>query len=436
MKFSVVPVFLLLLSFSGLNAQDKDFEALRKAIDLKIDDIEAKTIQWRRHFHEYPELSNQEFETAKIIADHLRNLGLEVKTGIAKTGVTGLLVGGKPGPVVAIRADMDALPVTEDVDLPYASKVTAIYNGQETGVMHACGHDGHMAILMATAEVLTSVREELPGSVKFIFQPAEEMAPNEESWGAELMISEGVLEDPVPDVIFGLHMLPGPARSIRYNSNAIMASVDNFRIVVSGRGTHGAMPWQGIDPIVAASSIVLNLQTIVSRNVELSNGAAVITVGSIHGGNRNNIISDDVQLLGTIRTHNDVSRELIHRRIREVVDHTAASYGAKATVELDIIYPATVNDPTITSMMLPALEKAAGKENVARTNPIMPAEDFSFYLRKIPGLYFFLGITPDGIDPAESEANHSPRFVLDESALKTGIRAFCYLVLEYAKHHK
>jgi amidohydrolase len=337
---------------------------------------------------------------------------------------------------MAIRADMDALPVKEEVDLPFASKVVTTYDGKETGVMHACGHDAHMAILMATAEVLTSIREELPGSVKFIFQPAEEGAFEEDIWGAELMIREGVLIDPAPEVIFGLHVMPGPAGTIAYNEEALMASVDNFKIVVQGSGTHGAMPWFGNDPIVVASTIVVNLQSIVSRNVDLTEGAAVVTVGSIHGGNRNNIISDEVELLGTIRTHNDVTRELVHRRVREIVENTAASFGAGAQVELDILYPVVVNHEDICFMMQPALEQAAGKDNVSIMNPIMAAEDFSFFLNEIPGMFFFLGVAPEGMDPHEVEPNHSPRFQINESALKTGVRAFSYMVLEYSKNKK
>jgi len=435
MKYiSSATIALLFLQGSLLLGQQTDYKNLSEVIDLKIEEIGTKTIQWRRHFHEYPELSNQEFETSKIIAQHLTDLGLEVKTGIAKTGVTGLLVGGKPGPVMAIRADMDALPVTEEVDLPFASKVVTTYNGNNTGVMHACGHDAHMAILMATAEVLSTVREDLPGSVKFIFQPAEEGAFEEEIWGAELMIKEGVLKDPAPEVIFGLHVMPGPAGSITYNEDALMASVDNLRIVVHGSGTHGAMPWGGIDPIVVASSIVVNLQSIVSRNVNLTEGAAVVTVGSFHGGNRNNIISDDVEMLGTIRTHNDETRELVHKRVREIVENTAASFGAGAMVELDILYPVVVNHKEICKLMLPALEKAAGKENVSIMNPIMAAEDFSYFLNEIPGMFFFLGIRPEGMDTHEVAPNHSPRFQINESALKTGVRAFSYMILEYSKN--
>lgn len=433
MRTSLTSLLMLILTVFTMNGQSRENQKLIKTIDREIDKIEALAIEWRRHFHEYPELSNQEFETSKLIAKHLNDLGLEVSTGIAKTGVTGLLVGGKPGPVIAIRADMDALPLSEQVDLPFASKVTTLYNGKETGVMHACGHDAHMAILMATAQVLASVREEIPGTIKFIFQPAEEGAEEEGVWGAEGMIREGVLQNPAPEVIFGLHVGPGPVGGIFYNPNALMASVDNFKIVVRGRGTHGSAPWSGIDPIVVGSAIVMNLQTIISRNVPLTAGAAVVTVGSFHGGNRNNIISDEVEMLGTIRTHNPEAKEIIHKKIREIVENTAASMGATANVELQILYPVTVNDASIVELMLPSLERAAGDKGVYKINPIMASEDFSFFLNEIPGMFFFLGTGPDDIPKEEVENNHSPRFFLDEAGMKTGIRAFSYMVLDYAR---
>lgn len=433
MRIPQLAFLLLLLAGQAIYGQSNEELQLFSAIDKKIDEMEMKTIEWRRYFHEHPELSNHEFETSKIIAKHLTDLGMEVHTGIAKTGVTGLLKGGKPGPVIALRADMDALPVTEKVDLPFASRVTSVYNGRETGVMHACGHDAHMAILMATAEVLSSVKEELPGTIKFIFQPAEEGADEPGVWGAERMIQEGVLQDPAPEVIFGLHVGPGRVGSITYNPNAMMASVDNFKIIVRGRGTHGSRPWSGIDPIVVGSAIVMNLQTIVSRDVPISEGAAVVTVGSFHGGNRNNIIPDNVEMLGTIRTHNPETKKIIHKRIKEIVEKTAESLGASASVELQILYPVTVNDASICDMMLPTLKRVAGNNGVSVINPVMGAEDFSFYLNEIPGMFFFLGTGPEGVPEEEIEYNHSPRFVIDERGLKTGVRAFSYLVLDYSK---
>lgn len=435
MKKLSIFILLTITMFHSLSlrAENREYEMLLATIDARVAEIEGKAIQWRRHFHAHPELSNMEFETAAFIARHLEELGLEVETGIAVTGVTGLLVGDKPGPVIALRADMDALPVTEEVDLPFTSEVKTLFHGKETGVMHACGHDAHMAILMATAEVLVSVKDQLPGIVKFIFQPAEEGAEGVEIWGARQMIEEGVLKNPEPEVIFGLHVFPFRVGSIQYNPGPLMASVDNFRIHIEGRGTHGSRPWSGIDPIVVGSSIVMNLQTIVSRNVALSEGAAVITVGSFHGGNRNNIISDDVEMLGTIRTHNPEHKKVIHKRIMEVVEQTAASFGASAQVHLDILYPVTENHPEIVKMMLPSLERAAGERGVELTTPIMAAEDFSYYLKKIPGMFFFLGTGPDGVAPEKVEINHSPRFRIDESGMINGVKAFCYLVVDYAK---
>lgn len=433
MRIAQLSLLLIFLVGQTLNGQGKKEQKLYALIDQKIEEIESKTISWRRHFHEHPELSNQEFKTSKLISEHLTDLGLQVETGIAKTGVCGLLVGGKPGPVIAIRADMDALPVTEQVDLPFASKVKTVYHGMETGVMHACGHDAHMAILMATAEVLSSIRDELPGTIKFIFQPAEEGAEEPGVWGAEGMIQEGILQNPAPEVIFGLHVGPGPIGSINYNPDVLMASVDDFKIVVHGHGTHGSKPWSGIDPIVVGSAIVMNLQSIVSRNVPLTEGVAVVTVGSFHGGNRSNIISDEVEMIGTIRTHDPEIKKIIHKRIKEVVELTAESYGASANVELKILYPVTVNHADICDMMLPSLERAAGENGVNLIKPIMGAEDFSFFLNKIPGMFFFLGIGPEGIPEEEIEYNHSPRFVLDERGLSTGVRAFSYMVFDYAR---
>ena len=312
--FQILCLFVFTLNST---AQMKNLDQFKQSIDKEIEEIENVVVEWRRDFHQNPELSNQEYRTAKIVADHLKSLGMEVQTEVAKTGVVGVLKGGKPGPVVALRADMDALPVTEEVDLPFASKVKTTYNGQEVGVMHACGHDVHTSVLMGVAKILAGMKEDLPGTVKFIFQPAEEGAFGEECWGAELMIREGVLENPKPDAIFGMHIWPLPVGDIGYRAGAFMASVDDFKIIVEGRGTHGALPWQGVDPIVTASQIVMGLQTIVSRNVALNEGGAVVSIGSIHGGSRNNIISDDVEMLGTIRTHNEKAREIIHRKIVE-----------------------------------------------------------------------------------------------------------------------
>jgi amidohydrolase len=361
-------------------------------VDRRAAQVQGKVVAWRRDIHAHPELSNRETRTADLVAQHLRSLGIEVRTGVAHTGVVGVLRGGKPGPVVALRADMDALPVTEEVDVPFASKVRATYNGQDVGVMHACGHDTHVAMLMGVAEVLAGMRNDLPGTVKFIFQPAEEGAPAGERGGAALMIEEGALDDPKPSAIFGLHVFPYPAGEIRYRSGGIMASADAFRIVVRGRQTHGALPWAGIDPIVVASQIVLGLQTITSRQVDVTAAPAIVTVGAINGGVRFNIIPDSVVMLGTIRTY---------------------------------------NDPALTEKILPTLREVAGASHVAVATPTTTAEDFSRYQQRIPGVFFFLGITPPGTDPAKAAPNHSPRFYVDEAALPVGVRALAHLAVDY-----
>jgi len=411
-----------------LHAQSSKLDA---EVDRLLPQVQAKVIAWRRDIHEHPELSNRETRTAEIVANHLRSLGLEVRTGVAHTGVVGVLKGGKPGPVVALRADMDALPVTEEVDVPFASKVRTTYNGQDVGVMHACGHDTHTAMLMGVAEILAGMRKDLPGTVKFIFQPAEEGAPAGERGGAALMIEEGALDDPKPSAIFGLHVLPFPAGVIRYRPGAIMASADAFRIIVRGRQTHGAQPWNGIDPIVVASQIVLGLQTITSRQVDLTAGPDVITVGAINGGVRFNIIPDSVVMQGTIRTFDTAVRNDIHQRIRRTAESIAQSAGATAQVVIDTFTAVTYNDPALTQQVLPTLREVAGANHVTLTTPITPAEDFSRYQQRVPGVFFFLGITPPGTDPAKAAPNHSPRFFVDEAALPTGVRAMAHLAVDY-----
>ena len=405
---------------------------LKRQVDQSADRIESKVIEWRRHFHQFPELSNREFETAEKVAVHLKNLGLDVKTGVAHTGVVGLLKGGRTGPVVALRADMDALPVTERVDLPFASKVRAEYNGQDVGVMHACGHDAHTAILMGVAEILVSMKENLAGSVKFIFQPAEEGPPLGEEGGARLMIKEGVMENPKVDVIFGLHIWAlTEAGTIAYRPGSIMAGSDSLRIIVKGRQTHGSTPWTGVDPITASAQIIMGLQTIISRQTELTEEAAVITIGSIHGGLRSNIIPEDVEMVGTIRTLNTEMQDKIHRKIRLTATKIAESAGATADVRIGKGLPVTYNDPELTAMMLPSLQEAAGAENVNLIKAITGAEDFSFYQQRIPGLYFFLGGLPKGVTAEEAAPHHSPDFHIDESGLKLGVRALAYLTLDY-----
>lgn len=404
---------------------------LSTEIDRRAAQIEGKVVAWRRDIHEHPELSNRETRTAALIAQHLRALGLEVRTGVAKTGVVGVLRGGRPGPVVALRADMDGLPVTEEVDLPFASKVRTTFNGQEVGVMHACGHDAHVAMLLGAAEVLAGMRRDLPGTVTFIFQPAEEGAPAGERGGAELMIEEGALENPKPGAIFGLHVFPYPTGEIRYRPGGTMASSDAFRVVVRGRQTHGAQPWAGIDPIVIASQIVLGLQTIASRQVDVTAAPAIVTVGAINGGVRYNIIPDSVVMVGTIRTFDAAVRRDIHQRVRRTAESIAQSAGASAAVTVDTGPPVTYNDPALTERMLPTLRRVAGASRVQLNQPLTPAEDFSRYQERVPGLFFFLGITPAGADPRTVAPNHSTRFFVDEAALPTGVRALAHLAVDY-----
>lgn len=428
-RFLLVSLTIVLLCSTAFPQEENDL--LYSRIDSLSSDVEAQVIAWRRDIHQHPELSNREFRTARLVADHLRRLGIEVKTEVAHTGVVGFLRGKKESPVVALRADMDALPVTEALDLPFASKVRTTYNGRDVGVMHACGHDAHTAMLMGVAQTLSGLRDQLPGSVKFIFQPAEEGVPEGEEGGAELMIREGVLEDPKPDVIFGLHVFPFPVGYIAYRSGAVMASSDALRIVVRGRQTHGAIPWGGVDPIVVSSQIVLGLQTIISRQIDITEAPAIVSIGSIHGGVRSNIIPDEVEMVGTIRALDPQMRKDIHERIKETVEKIAQSAGATAEVTIDLGYPVTVNDPQLTRRMIPTLKRVVGEGNVFSVTPKTVAEDFSYYQQKIPGLFFFLGITPKNADPGKVAMNHSPYFYVDESALITGVRALSHLVLDY-----
>ena len=408
--------------------------ALERRIDEASARVEASVIATRRDIHENPELGNREERTAKLVADKLRALGIDVQTGIAHTGVVGLLRGGKPGKVVALRADMDALPVTEQVDLPFASKVRTTYNGQEVGVMHACGHDAHVAVLLGVAEVLAGVREEIPGTVKFIFQPAEEGAPQGEEGGAELMVKEGVLADPKVDAIFGLHVTSRfPVGEIAYRPEGMMAAVDSFKIVVRGKQTHGAYPWLGVDPIVVASQIVLGLQTIPSRQLDSTTAPSIVTVGAIHGGVRNNIIPDEVEMIGTIRSLDAKMREDIHARIRRTAESIATSAGATANVTITTGYPITYNDPAITDRALPTLRRVAGNANVRLVNAVLGAEDFSFFQQNVPGLFFWVGTRPKNQTAEEAPSNHSPLFFVDESGLALGVRALAHATVDYLK---
>ncbi|MGE4657418.1 MAG: amidohydrolase [Gammaproteobacteria bacterium] len=404
-------------------------------LNSAIDDVEEKVIAWRRYIHEHPELSNREYETASLVAAHLESLGFdEIETGIAHTGVVGTLRGGQPGPTVALRADMDALPVKEMVDLPFASRVTAEYNGEQVSVMHACGHDNHVAILMGVAEVLARVRDDIPGTVKFIFQPAEEGAPAGEEGGAKLMIDEGVLSgNDRPEAIFGLHVWPTEAGTLSYRSGSTMAAADWLNIVVEGKQTHGSSPWLGVDPIIVAGQIMIALQMIPSRQLDVTAAPPVVSIGSIHGGLRGNIIPDRVELTGTIRTFDRAMREDLLARIRTTAESIAESAGAKATVTIDSYSPVTRNDPDLTDKMLPTLEWAAGSGRVQQAPLIMGAEDFSYFQEQIPGFYFFLGVNADGVAQGDAASNHSPYFFANEDSLVVGVRAMAGLALDYLR---
>ena len=406
---------------------------LADAIDAAALQLEAQVIAWRRDLHAHPELGNREFRTAGIVAEHLRRLGFdEVRTGVAHTGVVGLLKGALPGPVVALRADMDALPVTEEVDLPFASKVRTEWNGEQVGVMHACGHDAHVAILMGVAELLAGLRAQLRGTVKFIFQPAEELPPEGEEGGAKLMVEQGAMDNPRPDAVFGLHVTSRlPVGVLGYRPGPAMASADTLRITVRGSQTHGAMPWYGVDPIVTSAQVVLGLQTLVSREADLTREPAVVTIGAIKGGVRENIIPDSVEMRGTIRSFDEGMREQIHERVTYLAQ--AISRGARAGCDVCIRknYPVTINDPELTARMAPTLERVAGPQRAQLVPKVMGSEDFSFFQRVVPGLFFFVGVTPETVVLEQSAPNHSPRFYIDERALLLGLRALTHVACDY-----
>ncbi len=408
-------------------------------INKRTEAITQKVIDWRRDIHKNPELGNRETRTAGLIAKHLKDLGIEVKTGVAVTGVVGILKGAKPGPVVALRADMDGLPVTERVDLPFASKVKTEYNGQNVGVMHACGHDTHVAILMGVAEVLAGMKKDIAGTVKFIFQPAEEGAPVGEEGGAKLMVEQGVLENPKVDVIFGLHInSQTPVGTIGYKPGGTMASSTDIKITVKGKQSHGAYPWSSVDPIVTSAQIINGLQTIVSRNLNVTQNAGVVTIGSIQGGVRNNIIPEKVEMLGTMRALSKSDQTLIAERIRTIATKTAEANNAVAEVLIPYTksYPVTYNNVELTAKMLPSLQATAGKENVLLRNAVTGAEDFSFYQEKVPGLFFFLGGMPKDQDPAKAPAHHTPDFFIDESSFNLGVKSLVNLTLDYMRMKK
>jgi amidohydrolase len=434
MKQLLLPSFLLISLFSSAQT-----DPMRTAVAAQASKVEPKVIAWRRDFHEHPELGNRETRTAGIIAKHLQDLGMEVKTGVGVTGVVGILKGGKPGPVVALRADMDGLPVTERTPVPFASKVKTTYNGQEVGVMHACGHDTHVAILMGVAEVLTSMKKDIKGTVKFIFQPAEEGVPKGEEGGAELMVKQGVLENPKVDAIFGLHInSQTEVGKIGYRPGGALAAVNDMRVVIKGRQAHGAAPWSSIDPIVVSAQIINNLQTIVSRNVNITENAAVVTIGSIHGGVRSNIIPESVEMKGTIRTLGKNDEKIVIDRIRTIITKTAEANGATAEIDIpyESRYPVTYNDVALTSMMLPSLQKTAGTDNVVLRPPTTGAEDFSFFQEKVPGLFIFLGGMPKGKDPVTASSHHTPDFFIDESGFTLGVNALANLTLDYMNAKK
>ncbi|MEO5980543.1 MAG: amidohydrolase [Chryseolinea sp.] len=405
---------------------------LQAKLDQQAKDLEQKVIEWRRYFHEHPELSNREVNTAAKVAEHLRSLGIEVQTGVAKTGVIGLLKSGKPGPVIALRADMDALPVTERNSLPFASKVKTTFNDQETGVMHACGHDTHVAILMGVAEILSKNKSELKGTIKFIFQPAEEGPPKGEEGGAKLMVKEGVLDNPKVDVIFGMHIQSiSKLGTISYKSAGMMAASDWFSIKVKGKQSHGAAPWMGIDPIVVSAQIINGLQTIVSRQTELTKEAAVITVGRLQAGVRENIIPEEAFMAGTIRTLDPDMQKKIHEKIILTATKIAESAGATAEVTIENKTPVTYNDVNLTEKVVGSLQKAAGVDNVIRINAVTGAEDFAFFQEKIPGFFFFVGAMPENQDPNTVPAHHTPDFMIDERGMLTGLKAMLDVTMDY-----
>ena len=408
-----------------------------KELDQRVAGVKDSVVSWRRQLHQHPELSNREYKTSAFVAARLKKLGLEVQTGVGKTGVVAILKGGKPGPVVALRADMDALPVYERADLPFKSTDSAEYLGQQVPVMHACGHDSHIAILLGTAEVLSSLKKDIPGTVKFIFQPAEEGPPGTEEGGAPLMIKEGVMDNPKVDAIFGLHInSQTPIGKVKYKSGAEMASSDWFVVKVKGKQSHGSQPWSGIDPIVVAAQIIQGFQTIVSRQAELTKAPVVITVGKIHSGVRSNIIPEELVMEGTIRTLDSKMQQMVHEKMKLMATHIAAASGATAEVSIDTKTKVTYNDPALVKLMAPSIEAAAGKENVYETDWTTGAEDFSFFGDKAPAFFFFLGGMPAGQDPAKAAAHHTPDFYIDDSKLDVGVKVFCQLVFDYAKVKK
>ncbi|KFN43919.1 amidohydrolase [Arenimonas oryziterrae] len=428
MRLALLAPFLLIAALPALAEQTPDRAAVLSQA------VNAKVIAWRHDFHQNPELGNREFRTSKLVAEHLRSLGLEVRTGVAHTGVVAILKGGKPGPRIALRADMDALPVTEQTGLPFASKATSTYRGETVGVMHACGHDAHTAMLMGVAEALVSMKADLPGEVMFIFQPAEEGAPDAETGGAPQMLAEGLFRDFKPEAVFGLHVMSSlNAGQIGIRPGPTMAASDRFRIVVKGRQTHGSRPWNGVDPIVTAADLIGSAQTIVSRRTDISRLPVVVTFGAIKGGIRYNIIPDEVELIGTIRTFDEGMRQRTFADLKNVSEHIAAANGATVLTQIpdQLGNPVLVNNPGLTARMRPSLERAAGADHVIDVPLTMGAEDFAYYAKEVPAMFFFVGATPAGQDASQAASNHSPKFFLDESAMGLGTRAMLQVSLDY-----
>ena len=423
---AILPLCLMVLSAKAQTA-------LQNQIDNKAKAISAKLIEWRRHIHQNPELGNREFKTMEYIAAHLKSLGLEVTTGVAKTGVVATLKGGKPGPVIALRADIDALPVKERVDVPYKSVAMSEYNGASVPVMHACGHDTHTSILMGTAEVLSSMKKDIAGTVKFFFQPAEEGSPGTEEGGAPLMIKEGVMENPKVEAVFGLHIASSlEIGNIKYISGSMMASSDWFTIKIKGKQTHGSSPWSGIDPIVIGSQLINQFQTIVSRQEDLTIAPVVITVGKFHSGVRSNIIPEEAELEGTIRTLDSKMQKDVHEKMKNIAKNLGEAWGAQIDINIDTKTLVTYNNPALVKMMVPSLERASGKDNISEGRWTTGAEDFSYFADKVPSFFFNLGGMPKGMDPSKAAPHHTPDFYLDDSMLDTGVKAFCNIVFDYA----
>ena len=425
-------LFLFTICLFSINLLADD---LKNQIDEDIQGIMTKVVEWRHYFHEYPELSNREYQTAAYIKEKLEALGLEVNSGIAFTGLTAFIRGENPGPLIALRADMDALPVTEKLNLPFSSKQVTTYQGQQVGVMHACGHDAHMAVLLGVAEFLSKNTDKLNGDIMLIFQPAEEGSPEGEEGGAELMLKEGIFDEEKPDVIFGMHVGNAPHGFVSTKPGPMMASSEAFRITVMGKQTHGSRPWAGVDPITAASDIVTTLQTIVSRRLNILDSQAVITVGKIQGGTRNNIIPEEVFMEGTIRTFDEAYRDKIHKEITTVAENVANAHNASVEIQFAPYgrYPVTINDPELAKSLMPSLANASEGKFYEMPVPRTGAEDFSFFAQQVPGLYFFLGVNPEGQESPYT--NHSPYFYVDDDALDTGVKAFVHLVQDYAESY-